>query len=171
MEHRLSALLQLHLQYGLNTWLQWLGQRQLQDEARNISVLGFGATYIRDLTVIRVITPGSPTSVEIFVFWEKNRCVWFLLFHCLICFLYYFFRLKSFWSLSVVPMWRLYFSSWPLRCCFYFKLEPSMCGYDVKEYMYILNLVIVNTVKPVYNDHLVGYFSAFWSSSRWSRAT
>ena len=25
------------------------------------------------------------------------------------------------------------------------------------------------TVKPVYNDHLMGYFSAFWSSSRWPR--
>ena len=28
-----------------------------------------------------------------------------------------------------------------------------------------------NTVKLVYNDHLVGYFSAFRSSSRWPRAT
>ena len=28
-----------------------------------------------------------------------------------------------------------------------------------------------NTVKPVYNNHLMGYFSAFWSSSRWPRAT
>ena len=28
-----------------------------------------------------------------------------------------------------------------------------------------------HTVKPVYNDHLMGYFSAFWSSSRWPRAT
>ena len=28
-----------------------------------------------------------------------------------------------------------------------------------------------NTVKLVYNDHLMGYFSAFWSSSRWPRAT
>ena len=27
------------------------------------------------------------------------------------------------------------------------------------------------TVKPVYNDHLMGYFSAFWSTSRWPRAT
>ena len=27
------------------------------------------------------------------------------------------------------------------------------------------------TAKPVYNDHLMGYFSAFWSSSRWPRAT
>ena len=27
------------------------------------------------------------------------------------------------------------------------------------------------TVKPVYNDHLMGYLSAFWSSSRWPRAT
>ena len=25
------------------------------------------------------------------------------------------------------------------------------------------------TVKPVYNDHLMGYFSGFWSSSRWPR--
>ena len=30
---------------------------------------------------------------------------------------------------------------------------------------------IADTVKPVYNDHLMGYFSAFWSSSRWSGAT
>ena len=27
------------------------------------------------------------------------------------------------------------------------------------------------TVKPVYNDHLMWYFSAFWSSSRWPGAT
>ena len=27
------------------------------------------------------------------------------------------------------------------------------------------------TVKPVYNDHLMGYFSAFWSSSRSRRQT
>ena len=27
------------------------------------------------------------------------------------------------------------------------------------------------TVKPVYNDHLMGYFSAFWSSTRWPMAT
>ena len=25
------------------------------------------------------------------------------------------------------------------------------------------------TVKPVYNDHPMGYFSAFWSSSKWPR--
>ena len=28
-----------------------------------------------------------------------------------------------------------------------------------------------STMKPVYNDHRVGYLSAFWSSSRWPRAT
>ena len=27
------------------------------------------------------------------------------------------------------------------------------------------------TPKPVYNDHLMGYFSVFWGSSRWPRAT
>ena len=34
-----------------------------------------------------------------------------------------------------------------------------------------IGMVIQITVKPVYNDHLMGYFSAFWSSSRWPRAT
>ena len=30
---------------------------------------------------------------------------------------------------------------------------------------------LLNAVKPVYNDNLMGHFSAFWSSCRWSRAT
>ena len=34
----------------LNTWLQWIWQRQLQEEARNI-VWRFGTTYIRGFTV------------------------------------------------------------------------------------------------------------------------
>ena len=36
LEHRLSALLQLHLRYRLNIWLQWIGQRKLQGDTRNI---------------------------------------------------------------------------------------------------------------------------------------
>ena len=45
------VLLQLHLHSWLNTWLHWIGQRQLQDQTRNIKILGFGAFYIRGLTV------------------------------------------------------------------------------------------------------------------------
>ena len=52
VEQRLSAVLQLHLHFRLNTWLQWIGLRQLQDETRNIWVLGFDASYSRDLTVV-----------------------------------------------------------------------------------------------------------------------
>ena len=33
------------------SWLQWIGQRQQQDETGSIYVLGFGSTYIRGLTV------------------------------------------------------------------------------------------------------------------------
>ena len=36
MQDPLSALLQLHLHSQLNTWLQWIGERQLQDETRTI---------------------------------------------------------------------------------------------------------------------------------------
>ena len=45
-------LFQLHLLYLLNTSLQWIGHKQLQDEMRNIWVLEFDATYIRDFTVV-----------------------------------------------------------------------------------------------------------------------
>ena len=44
--------LQLHHHSRLNTWLQWIGQKRLQDEMRHIYVLGFGAPYIRGLTVL-----------------------------------------------------------------------------------------------------------------------
>ena len=50
LEHRLSALLQLHLRSQLNSWLQTIGQRRLQDEMRIIWVWGFGASYIRNFT-------------------------------------------------------------------------------------------------------------------------
>ena len=36
----------------LYTCFQYIAQRQLQNETRNISVLGFDATYITDLTVL-----------------------------------------------------------------------------------------------------------------------
>ena len=45
----------INLHSRLNTWLQWIGQRQLKDETRNIQVLGFGATYIRGLAVYFII--------------------------------------------------------------------------------------------------------------------
>ena len=44
----------LHLHSLFNTWLQYIVQRKLQDETRNIQVLRFGAAYIGDLTVLFV---------------------------------------------------------------------------------------------------------------------
>ena len=34
--HHLSALLQLHLHFKLNTWLHWIGQKHMQDETGTI---------------------------------------------------------------------------------------------------------------------------------------
>ena len=51
LEHRLSALFQLHLHSLLNTWLQWIWQKQLQEETRSIYVLGLCASNIRGLLV------------------------------------------------------------------------------------------------------------------------
>ena len=51
LEQYLLALLQQHLHSRINTGLQSIGQRQLKAETRNISVWGFGASYIRGLTL------------------------------------------------------------------------------------------------------------------------
>ena len=40
------------LNYSFNTWLQRVGQRRLQDQMRIISILEFGASYIRDFTIM-----------------------------------------------------------------------------------------------------------------------
>ena len=48
----MSALLQLHLYSQLNTWLQWIERKQLQEGTRNIKVLGFGATYTRGFLIL-----------------------------------------------------------------------------------------------------------------------
>ena len=44
----------------------------------------------------------------------------------------------------------------------YDRIVMNPYDYDTRE---------ADAVKPVYNDHLMGYFSAFWSSARWPRAT
>ena len=44
-------MLQLHLRCPLNTWLQYIAQRQLQSEARNILSFLFGVPYIRNFMV------------------------------------------------------------------------------------------------------------------------
>ena len=54
LEQRLSVLLQLHLHYLLNTWLQWIGQRRLQDEIRKCKFWNVVQSYIRDFTVLTV---------------------------------------------------------------------------------------------------------------------
>ena len=64
-EHGLSALLQLHLNYRLNIWQQWIGQRKLQDETTITHIFGLGATYIRYFTVLRFMAIQTPdTSYE-----------------------------------------------------------------------------------------------------------
>ena len=75
---------QLNLHSILNTWLQWIGQRQLQDRTRNIEVLWFGALYSRGLTVDWIqnshkhyISSSQATHYTSFVriFWKLSYCM------------------------------------------------------------------------------------------------
>ena len=52
LEHRMSALLQLHLYSQNNPWFLWNGLRQLQNKMRITLVLGLGVAYIRNFTVL-----------------------------------------------------------------------------------------------------------------------
>ena len=51
-----ASLLKLHLHYRLVTWLQFIEQRHMQDETRNISALGFVGLYIWGWTIIKDMT-------------------------------------------------------------------------------------------------------------------
>ena len=71
LAHGLAAVPQLHLHSQLNTWLQWIGQRKLQNETRSICILGFAAAYIISLTVYAMpprdsSQPGIPTLLRLF---------------------------------------------------------------------------------------------------------
>ena len=80
----LSALFQLHLHSPLNTWLQYMAQRQLQTETRIIWVLGFGAAYIRYFTVHsnkfslwqrRLIELQHPARTNVITVTNRTTCV------------------------------------------------------------------------------------------------
>ena len=56
----------IHLHCRLNTWLQWIGQRQLQDGRRKILSFWVGAANTRGLTVKFMICIGWSLSFTIF---------------------------------------------------------------------------------------------------------
>ena len=80
LEQRLSALLQLHLHSQLHIWLQGIRLRQPLDSTRILEVLGFGTSYIRDLTVNLVIHGWGISSditlrclsLDLTYFWSVN---------------------------------------------------------------------------------------------------
>ena len=55
LEHRLSALLQLHLHSRLNTWLQWIGRSHPKTRRETFMFFGFGASYDRSFTVAQIM--------------------------------------------------------------------------------------------------------------------
>ena len=57
--------------------------------------------------------------------------------------------------------------SWPWTISALLTLSEWSPHLSIHDITYTISV----TVKPVYNDHLMGYFSAFWSSSRWPLAT
>ena len=53
LEHRLSALLQLHLHSPLNTWLQYIAQRQLRAKTRKFKLWHLVRLILRDFPVVQ----------------------------------------------------------------------------------------------------------------------
>ena len=85
-------------------------------------------------------------------------------------------RITSMYSYISFPYGEIsYITVWNI-CCqiiangdFYltYNIKSTGMGYIVySKWFYVLLLSNVS-YKPVYNDHLIRHFSAFWSSSRW----
>ena len=53
-ENVFKQMIRKHLHFSLNAWFLYVAQRKLQAKTRHIEVLGFGAPYIRDFTVIYI---------------------------------------------------------------------------------------------------------------------
>ena len=72
-------------------------------------------------------------------------------------------------------------SGWSDRCTWfidhlstyfpYMAWSLQMSWYQRGGVYPVTAMIRQSTVKPVYKDHPIGYFSAFWSSYRWPRAT
>ena len=71
------------------------------------------------------------------------------------------------WLISLLPQC---FSLQQVKHAMYTIFEAELSCF-LREYKAMHTWWCHSTVKPVYNDHLVGYFSAFWGSSRWPGAT
>ena len=66
-----------------NTWLQWIEQRQLHDETRNISILRFGATNTRGFTVGLLMHKYASVNWVIIDSPDWCRAItWLMLSHC-----------------------------------------------------------------------------------------
>ena len=153
----LSALLQLHLHSRLHNWIRWIGQRQLLDETGSISVLEFGATYIRGLMVyinnihrfIRHNSARSDADVTMIIT-RKSKLI------------------KQI-AVNIAKWVRLCFSSRLIKNdnhnsieYKYVNTQICLCGSFIDtSYMCILSSVGImvthhhwNIVKPVCNDHL-----------------
>ena len=136
MEHRLSALLQLCLRSRLNTWLQWTGRKQLQDELRNI--LGLGAVSIRGLTV--------------YVIWKMLACWIVLKKHKIYIYMCYKFSTEGDGTVSWIPY------SWKTRFINPTQWVPWLLGpvsIEIPSFpgMGIPRLKLRRSVTPSYLQH------------------
>ena len=57
-------VLKLHLHYSWNTWLQWIGPRQLQDKMTYIEVWGFVGSYIKGLKLCDTLLAQIPQCMR-----------------------------------------------------------------------------------------------------------
>ena len=71
-------------------------------------------------------------------------------------------------TIITIALLRFFLIHWHTCLQSYLQIQGGPRSYYGKALLYDFDNL---WVKPVYNNHLMGYFSAFWSSSRWPRAT
>ena len=115
--------------------------------------------YILGVLVKQIILMKCQNALTIITIWEKNvaffKIMWFD-FVCVACLIR---RIIVEYDMSIIQ---------PVPILPTQSIENSTRAASFQD---DIRTSTAYTVKPAYNDHLMGYFSAFWSSSRWPRAT
>ena len=133
-------MLQLHLHSPLNTWLQYIAQRQLQAETRNIRVFGFGATYIRDLTVYSETNSIQHVSTGCMGHWTGSSLIQMMVGHLNWC------QIIAKWTLKNKFQW-----NWINKNSDSFQSGRHMWKYCLQNSSHIvlnLNVSSFNSLQP-----------------------
>ena len=161
LEHRLSKPLQLYLHSRLNTWLQWIDQRQLQDETTHIKFLDL----VRLILEVWRLVPAchvhysyldTANSCQGYLFWKKKHITLCLNIQLLWC-IYAHTLVLTIHQLVYCSLQRINM----LNVCTLINLSAQLLWPSKFVYEYISK-----TASPLYRHRFIPWYIIAWAFYR-----